>query len=255
MHMNYKHLIVFLFTILLFNCKEEKMNLVRIEGKKININDSIELNQEIDDFVKPYREHVNKDLDSVISYAVDTYSKSDGDFNTAIGNLFADAVLEQSNIIFNKRTGENLDMTLLNHGGIRSIISKGNITTRTAFEIMPFENSLVAVAMKGQTIQDSLVRYLSRAKRAHPIAGLKIKLDKDFKAIEATINNKPIDPNKTYYVVTNDYLYHGGDGMSFFQTNDSLYDLNYKVRNALLDHFKKVDTINPVRDDRFIKLN
>lgn len=252
--MNYKHLFLIVFAFLIYSCKQKNLSLTKIEGKQININDSLQINQEIEDFVKPYREHVNKNLDSVISYAVDTYTKRDGEFNTAIGNLFADAIMQESNSIFKKRTGHEIDMVLVNHGGIRAIISKGNITTRTAFEIMPFENSLVVVEMKGKTIQDSLINYLSRAKRAHPIAGLKIKLDKDFNTINATINNQTIQAEKTYYVATNDYLYNGGDRMTFFQTNDSLYVLNYKVRNALLDYFKKTDTINPVIDDRFIQL-
>ncbi|WP_055443538.1 5'-nucleotidase C-terminal domain-containing protein [Lacinutrix himadriensis] len=252
--MKFKHLFLIVFALCIYSCKQENLSLTKIEGKQININDSLEINQEIEDFVKPYRDHVNKNLDSVISYAVDTYSKSDGDYNTAIGNLFADAVIEASSKVLQKRTGHDVDMVLLNHGGIRAIISKGDITTRTAYEIMPFENSLVVAEMKGKTIQDSLIKYLSKAKRAHPIAGLKLTLDKDFNAIKASINNQPIEADKTYYVATNDYLYHGGDRMTFFQTNDSLHVLNYKVRNALLDYFLKTDTINPVIDDRFIQL-
>src|SRR5690606_31423822 len=107
-------------------------------------------------FIKPYREHVNKSLDNVLSYAMDTYSKSDGYLNTAIGNFMADVMYEQSNPIFKKRSGETIDFVLLNHGGIRSIISKGNITTRTAFEIMPFENSIVVAKLKGEQVKELL---------------------------------------------------------------------------------------------------
>ncbi|MGB1307641.1 MAG: 5'-nucleotidase C-terminal domain-containing protein [Oceanihabitans sp.] len=252
--MNYKHLFVLFCLLFLSTCKQKNnLQLTKIEGKQINISDSIKIDPEIDAIIKPYREHVNKNLDSVIAYAPATYSKKDGTFNTAIGNLFADAVWSQSNPVFNSRTNKNIDMVLLNHGGIRAIISKGNITPRTAYKIMPFENSVVVAAMKGKTITDSLVRYLQKAKKAHPISGLNITLDSNFNLIKATINNKEIEANKTYYVATNDYLYNGGDNMSFFKTNDSLYSLNYKIRNALLDYFIKKDTINPVIDNRFIQ--
>lgn len=250
--MNYKHLYFMIMLLFFTACKQSnKMQLTRIEGKQININDSIQPSKEIEDFIKPFRDHVNKNLDSVIAYSAETYSKKDGDFNTAIGNLFADAVLEQANPVFNKRTGKNIDLVLLNYGGIRAIISKGAITTRTAYNIMPFENSIVVAAMKGKTITDSLLLYLSKAKRAHPISGLKLQLDSNFNTINASINNQTIDANKTYYVATNDYLYNGGDNMTFFKTNDSLFVLNYKIRNALLDYFIKKDTINPVIDNRF----
>ena len=237
--------------ILFASCKSK--NLYKIEASQITITDSLKIDQSIEDYVKPYRIQINKSLDSVISYAEDTYSKRDGEFNTAIGNMMADAVYEQSNPVFKSRTGNEIDFVLLNHGGIRSIISKGNITTRTAYSVMPFENSVVVVEMKGNKVQE-LVDYLVREQRAHPIHGLQIILDKELQLKSATINSKKIDASKTYFVATNDYLYGGGDRMTFFKPNESLHVLNYKIRNILIDYFTKKDTIAPVIDDRFIQI-
>ncbi|WP_452600113.1 5'-nucleotidase C-terminal domain-containing protein [Pontimicrobium sp. MEBiC01747] len=241
---------VFLIALNFFACKEEPLVITKIEGKQISIKDTLKIDQSIEAIIKPYRDKVNNDMNEVISYAPETYSKSNGDLNTAIGNLMADIVYEQGNFVFNKRTGKNIDAVILNHGGIRSIISKGNITTRTAFEVMPFENSIVVAALKGQQV-DSMMYYLSKAKRAHPVNGIKLTLDKNYDITEALINGKAIDTNKTYYIATNDYLYNGGDRMRFFRPNDSLYVLDYKIRNAMIDYFKRVDTIKPVIDDRF----
>ncbi|RIA10014.1 5'-nucleotidase-like protein [Flavobacteriaceae bacterium MAR_2010_72] len=250
--MTFKPLLCCFIVLALVACKQES-HLYKIEGQQLLISDSLGSNQEIEAFIKPYREHVFKDLDSVLSYAVDTYTKTNGEFNTAIGNLMADAVYEESNPIFNKRTGKNIDMVLLNHGGIRSIISKGNVTTKTAFEIMPFENSVVVVALKGTQV-NALVNYLAKAKRAHPIVGLQLVLDKTYNVKSALVRGKPIESETVYYVATNDYLYNGGDHMDFFKTNDSLYVLDYKIRKVLIDYFIKKDTLNPVIDDRFIQL-
>ena len=244
-------LLLGLFLILLTSCKSK--SLYKIEGKQIPVTDSLITNSFIEDFIKPYRIQINKSLDSVISYSKDTYSKKDGYLNTAIGNMMADAVYEQTNPVFNARTGHNIDIVLLNHGGIRSIISKGNITTRTAYSVMPFENSVVVVTMKGHKIKE-LVDYLIEEQRAHPIHGLQLILNENQELNSATINGEPIDINKTYYVATNDYLYNGGDRMTFFKPNEHLDDLNYKIRNVLIDYFTKKDTIAPVIDDRFIKI-
>ena len=250
--MKFKYLFIFITALILNACKQES-HLYKIEGKQILISDSLETNAEIDAFIKPFREHVSKDLDSVLTYSLGTYSKTDGELNTAIGNLFADAVYEEANPIFKRRTGHDIDMVLLNHGGIRSIISKGNVTLRTAYELMPFENSVVVVELKGKQIQE-LIDYLVKAKIAHPISGLKLLLDKDYNVKSVSINGKPYDINKTYFVATNDYLYMGGNNMDFFKTNVSLYTLDYKIRNVLIDYFSKKDTINPVIDDRFVQL-
>lgn len=252
--MRFTHLFFLLFIGVFFSCKQSNLQLTKIEAKRIEVNDSIPKDTEIDAFIKPFKEHIDKDLDSVISYSVNTYSKTDGALNTAIGNYMADAVYDEANPVFKNRTGHEIDMVLLNHGGIRSILSKGNITKRTAFELMPFENSIVVVALKKPQL-DSLLIYLCQAKRAHPISKLKLTLDTDFNLVEAKIKGNTIDPNKIYYVATNDYLYNGGDNMTFFKTNDSLYVLDYKIRNALIDNFIKNDTIKPVRDDRFLQIN
>jgi len=237
----------------LFSCKKE-VHLTKIEGQRLEINDSLEGVPEIEDFIKPFRDHVNKGLDSTLAYAVDTYTKNDGELNTAIGNFMADAVLEQSSPVFNSRTGNEIDIVMLNHGGIRAIISKGNVSARTAFQIMPFENSVVVTELKGTAVKD-MVNYLVNAKRAHPISGLSIKVDNEFNLIESQVNGNEIDDNKIYYVATNDYLYNGGDNMAFFKESDTLHILDYKVRNALIDFFKKVDTLDLKADNRFIRTN
>ncbi len=252
--MTIKHLLKLFVLVLIVSCNSDS-NLTKIEGKRIEINDNIQADQTIEDFIKPYRESVNNDLDSVIAYAPETYSKTDGELNTAIGNLMADAVFNESNPVFKKRTGKQIDFVLLNHGGIRSVISKGNITARTAYQVMPFENSVVVAALKGEQVLQ-MMTYLSKAKRAHPISKqLELVLNKNFDIKSALINKKPIDSKGTYYVATNDYLYNGGDRMTFFQPNDSLYVLDYKIRNVLIDYFKKADTLNPKIDNRFIQLN
>ncbi len=230
------------------------MHLKKIEGERIAITDSIVSDKTVEDFITPYRTHLNEDLDNILTIAADTYAKSDGEFNTAIGNLMADAILQECDPVFFNRTSKHIDAVLLNYGGIRSIISKGNVTTRTAFEVMPFENAVVVVALNGKQIH-KMFDYLSKRKKAHPVSNtVKIVLNADYSLESASINNLPVDEKKTYYLATNDYLYNGGDGMNFFKPNDSVYVLDYKIRNVLIDHFKKTDTIQPVIDNRFIRL-
>ncbi len=247
-----KNLVIGLSLLSLMAC-QQKVYLNKIKGEQINISDSLVLDQDIENFIKPYRDNVDKNLDSILAYSVDTYTKSESGYNTAIGNMMADAVYEESNPIFNSRTGKDIDFVLLNHGGIRGIISKGNITTRTAYDVMPFDNAVVVVALKGAQVKE-LIAYLAEAKRAHPISGLKVVLDENGDFNDASLKGVPLKYDRTYYVATNDYLYNGGDRMDFFKTNDSLYVLDYKVRNVLINYFTKIDTLKPVADDRFIQL-
>ena len=243
--------IIILSLFILTLCCNQKNYVSKIEGEQIAITDSLAGDAAIESFIKPYRENITRDLDSVIAYSVDTYTKSDGELNTAIGNLMADIVYEQSNPVFNSRTGKNLDMVLLNHGGIRAILSKGDVTKRTAYEIMPFENSVVVVELAGDQIME-IVDFLIKERRPHPISKLKVVVDEDYSLITADIGGEEIELERSYYVATNDYLFNGGDDMEFFEKNRNVFGLDYKIRNAMIDYFIKVDTLNPTIDDRFI---
>lgn len=232
-------------------CKQSQVALKSVDGKQIPITDSLSQNQEVLEYIAPYQKHINEEMSAVLAYAPQSYSKTEGPYNTAIGNMMADAVFEMSNPIFKSRTGNSIDGVLLNHGGIRSTLNAGDVTMRTAYDIMPFENSIIVVELSAEKARE-MFEYLKSGK-AHPIANMQLILNTDDSIKQATINGSPIEDSKTYFIATNDYLRQGGDGMTFFDNPVSETVLDYKVRSVLIDYFKEKDTIAPVRDNRFIK--
>lgn len=225
----------------------------RVEGRQLEISDTIPQDAAMSEFIRPYKENIDKEMNQVLSFAPFDLTKSDGDLNTAIGNMMADAVMELSNPIFEKRTGKSIDIVLLNHGGIRSSISKGPVTTRTAFQVMPFENEVVVATLKGEHIRE-MINYLIDAGTAHPIAGLELEIGEDNSIKKVLIRGQALEDSREYYVATNDYLLQGGDNMIFFSNATGVTKLDYKIRNLLIDYFKNLDTIAPVRDQRFIRV-
>ena len=193
-------------------------------------------------------------MNTPISYSPETYKKNDGELNSTLSNMFADATYEMSNPVFNKMSGKNIDIVLLNNGGIRSIISKGNISEKTAFELMPFENSIVVLELSGLSII-KMIDYLRKVKLQHPISGLQITLNNDYSVNEVKINGVSIENEKKYYVATTDYLLEGGDKMYFLAETTKTTDINYKMRDILIDYFKQYDTLKLKSDNRFIRIN
>lgn len=244
-----KLFVIFLTLFSIFSCSTKKYNLTKIEGKQIPVTEKSAQTPEIESFIKPYRDHINKDLDSILAYCPETLDKSTGKWQTSIGCLMADVCLERGNLVFKAREKKDIDLCFLNHGGIRAILPKGNVTTRSAFEIMPFENNLVVLALKGQQILE-MTAYIIKEKKPHPLSGMTFTIAKDQTAKNILIQGKPLDLDKVYYVATNDYLANGGDSMIFFQKNVQKFDLNYKLRNVLIDYFKQVDTIPVPKDIR-----
>lgn len=243
---------VFLLTFLiLVSCKAKEDKIVEVKYKLINVNEKHSSVSHIDSLIIPYRNHINKDLDSILAYNPGTLDKANGKWETTIGNLLAYATYSLSNPIFSKRENKHIDACMLNHGGIRSIIPKGDVTTRTAFNIMPFENSVVVVALNGNQILE-LANYMLKEKKPHPLYGITIYTNsEEGNVVKVYINNELLNQEKIYYIATSDYLANGGDNMLFFKNSSTKYDLDYKLRNLFIDYFKKVDTL-PIIETKHI---
>nr|WP_293301035.1 5'-nucleotidase [Allomuricauda sp.] len=236
------------------SCKEGPQQLSKIEGKQLPINASLEEVDSIASFVAPFRNRINEVLDSTLAYAPKPFLLDDGKRNTSMGNLMADIVFEEAAPLFKSRTGNDLDFVVLNYGGVRSIISEGNVSARNAYEVMPFENRIAIVEMSGSAVRE-LISFLINATRRHPFSGMQIVLDKKGSLESVNIQGMPFDENRTYFVGTSDYLVQGGPSIGFFKDTLSTTDIDYFLRNAIIDHFRKVDTLNAVVDDRFIQLD
>jgi 2',3'-cyclic-nucleotide 2'-phosphodiesterase (5'-nucleotidase family) len=237
------------YALFLCSCSHNVQKINRIEGKLIPVSEETTLDEDIENFVKPYREHLESEMSEVLAYAPQFMDANRADDETMMGNFLADISYKRANPVFNKRTGKNIDFVLLNIGGIRAKIQKGDVTVRDAYEVMPFENIFVVAKLSYEAVNE-LITYLEKSGNPHPISHqLRVTFRND-DVRKVLLQGKPLDPNKSYYVLTNDYLFNGGDRMDFFQKATEKYVLDYKVRAALLDELKDIDTIHVALDGR-----
>jgi 2',3'-cyclic-nucleotide 2'-phosphodiesterase (5'-nucleotidase family) len=238
-----KHFVLILTLIVLGSNSYAQLAIAKIEGKQININETSGSVGFLTAFTMPYKNRIDKEMDDVLATCPETLDKSKGNlYQSNIGDLIADLTLSKTIPVFKKRENIDIDICILNHGGIRSILPAGEVTTRTAFQIMPFENTTVVVALKGEQILE-FIDYFIVGKKPHPTSGITFEIDANNKPLNIKVKDVPFDVQKTYYVVTSEYLSSGGDSMNFFKKGTKIYDLDYKLRNILLDYFKDVDVI------------
>ncbi len=246
-----KHFVLLLTFIAVISCAEKKYTVTKIEGKEIGITNKNSDVADIENFIKPYRDKIDADLNTVLSNAPETIDKS-GEWQTPMGNFLADITFEKSNKVFQMREQKSVDICVLNHGGIRTIIPKGDVTARNAFEIMPFENSAVIVALKGEQVLE-IANYIISEKKPHPLKGMTFTINKNNQPKNILVGGNPLDTNKIYYVATSDYLSYGNDNMLFFKKGIQKYNLEYKLRNIIIDYFKDNKTIVANKDIRITK--
>ncbi|ANQ48006.2 bifunctional NAD pyrophosphatase/5'-nucleotidase [Flammeovirga sp. MY04] len=190
-------------------------------------------------FIDPYKTKLDKEMNQVIATVDEDLVISKP--NNLLGNFLCDLSLD---IV--KKNGFDADLVVMNNGGLRAPIYKGDITNRSAFKLMPFDNMLVIVTMKGEAMTE-MFEYL--AKFQEPTNGLTLGI-KNKKPIHPMINGKKFDPNKEYKVVTSDYLYTGGDQMFFFQKGSKMVKTDLLIRDSIIDYCKAKKVIKVEHNKR-----
>ena len=245
-----KQIVISFQLLLLISCGSPNLQVSKITGKRIEIDSVLPSKKSIDEIVAPYRTELKKEMDKVLCEAPKNLVGNDGALQSTLGNLLADLCFEMGNPVFNKKTKTNIDFVMMNAGGLRAPIPKGPVSVQNAFSLMPFENDLVVTKLSGKKVK-ALFDYFIEKQRPHPLSK-NVQVVISGNEYSVNINGKPFDENQSYYVLTNDYLQNGGDGMDFFAAPEALVGLNYKVRNAILDYFTKVDLLEATLDDRVI---
>jgi 5'-nucleotidase / UDP-sugar diphosphatase len=133
---------------------------------------------------------------------------------TNLGNFVADIM----------RNVSKADVAIINGGGIRASIKKGEIRVKEIYSALPFDNYVVAIKLTGRQIREALEHGVSgieeKEGRFPQVSGLTFiysplnRVGSRLK--EILVAGHPIDLEREYIVATNDFLAAGGDGYKAF---------------------------------------
>ena len=242
--------ILFFFSFLLIACKNNSHEVSKINAKQLKIGNEVKQDSSIIQLFTPYKKKMTKEITKSLSFSTKILERTDGNLQSTLGNLVADLSYEKANELFKNKTGKTVDFSMSNYGGIRAAIMKGDVTVSNAFELMPFDNTIVVVELNYDKIK-ALFNYFVAKKRAHPLSkNIQLTIEND--SYNVLINGKPIKKDRTYFVATSNYLQKGGDGMIFFSEPESLFDSNFLIRDAIVDYFESKDTLRANLDNRVI---
>jgi 5'-nucleotidase len=176
---------------------------------------------------------------------------------TNIANFVADA--------FRKAAGA--DVALVNGGSLRAdtVISAGEISLRDVLSILPFNNELSKIEVTGDVLLQALEHGVSRsAPGAEPgrfpqVSGIRYSFDTTLlpgvRVKDVTVGGKPLDPKKTYTLVTTSYVAGGGDQYAMFKGARSLPIGKLVDSEVLRKAIASVKSIAPQKDGRVRQLD
>ncbi len=186
------------------------------------------------EIIKPYKLQIDSQMSQIIAFSEVAMSKDQPE--GLLNDFIADLSLIKGNEYLKRLNTLSAPICLLNYGGLRSSLPKGAITLRNVYELMPFENELIALEISGANVT-KLLNYIAQ-KNGMPESGIVMSI-KENAAGSVLIQGVPFDATKNYLVITSDYLAQGGDDMTFLLNPLASYPLGLKVRDAIIDYLKE----------------
>lgn len=200
-------------------------------------------------YIAPYRSKMDKEMNQIIGRTDLTLSAYPPE--SPLSNWNADVYRKVASVYLK----QPVDIAVVNLGGLRTTIPEGNITVRNIFELMPFENELVIVWLKGDKLNELLQFFALKGGEGE--SGIRMRITTDKKTVDITVNGSPLDPDKTYSIATSNFVAGGNDGMVAIAHYVKRVDTGIKIRNMLMDFVKQETaagrTIRPELDGRISK--
>lgn len=213
---------------LLAGCATVTFTTADQRHNKYEINQEIAPDEKIATFVMPYKQQLEADMNQVIGHSETRLTKPGTQAETLLGNFFTDALLHEG-----RKLDPEIDFAFGTKGGLRIELPKGDITKGHIFELMPFENQLVILELTSEKVEQ-LANYIA-ASNGQPLSGMRMQI-RNGKASNIIIGTRPLQKNKTYKLLTYDYLANGGDNSKGLDQPVNRIDFQQKVRETLIEH-------------------
>ena len=202
----------------------------------------------------PYIAQANASLNEVVGQASAAFvfgNRLTRYQETELGNAITDANVWYFRTVYN----QNIDFAFHNGGNMRAELPKGPITLENILTILPFENYLYIVSLRGSEILElfNFIATIQQGAGGFPQFSSEVRytLDVPNRSISGlTIGGAPVDPNRTYRFCTNDYLLGGGDGYTVLTRAQNPFNTSLLLSFVVSEALKEFKTITPYLDGR-----
>ena len=157
-------------------------------------------------YVAKKRAQLEKQMQVVVAHS-DTELESFPP-ESPLSNFLTDILLNESSKYVKDTVFDNIDLSMLNFGGIRTSMPAGDVKVGDLYRISPFDNYLTFIVLKGSELKKALGRFTDKFNA--PYSGAVIVYNNN-KAVNITVQDKPIDDSRLYKLVTLNFISDGGD--------------------------------------------
>ncbi|MGJ8602865.1 MAG: bifunctional metallophosphatase/5'-nucleotidase [Marivita sp.] len=168
-----------------------------------------------------------------------------------MGNLVADAMLDRVK-------DQGVEIAIQNGGGLRASIDSGEVSMGEVLTVLPFQNTLSTFQVTGAQLMAALENGVSQvedgAGRFPQIAGMAftatLSAEPGSRVSDVTVNGEPLDMERVYSAVSNNFVRNGGDGYAMFRGAMNAYDFGPDLADVTADYLAANAPYQPYTDGR-----
>ncbi len=191
--------------------------------------------------------HYREAVDSIVSPVVgrSEVAMEAGRPESLLGNWVADAMMDFSDF----DGGGRADLGIVNVGSLRRSVPQGDVTRGDVMLIIPFQDNLAVAYLTGRDLL-SLMEEIALTGGEAVSHEVRMTMTPDGRLKEVSIGGLPIDEERTYRVVTLDYLAEGNDRMPSFAKAGRVEIGDQCIRDILVESVQRSGVITSSLEDR-----
>jgi len=154
---------------------------------------------------------------------------------------------------------QEIDFVLQNGGNIRAELPRGPVTREQILTILPFDNYVFVASMTGGEIIElfDFIATIPLGSGGFPQFSADVRLTIDKTKAPGVVSSleiggKPVDPNRVYRFVTNDFILGGGDGYEVMKRAGERYNSSLLLSYIVTEYIRAQKIIHPALDGRLI---
>ncbi len=240
-----KRVLFFIMPLLVMaSCGRQPLRVLKVDTALLSVDSTLDNVQ--DSAYIAYLEPIREEMESQLSVVLGVAPEALGVYQpeSPMLNWSSDAL----HAMAEKVTGERVDVAVVNRGGLRCEWQAGNITRRSVYELMPFDNELVILTLTGE---DMLLLAKNCVEQGGQGVSATMRVrGKNGQAVSVTLNGKEIVKEAYYYVATSDYLSGGADGLTALTHFVDRKMTGKKIRDLYMDYVQQQGVVTAKIDGR-----
>ena len=167
--------------------------------------------------------------------------------NSTSGNLITDLM----------RARSGADVAIHNRGGTRTVLAPGVCTRRDLFMLLPFDNHIETLTMKGSDVIDLFRKSIEEERRSGvEFSGvtLEVRLVEGkpqlVRVLLGGADGRAISPEETLRLATNSYMATGGDGWTLL-ADQEIREVDFTLLRDMVEFAFEDGPLMPSSEQRY----